>query len=47
MIPIYEQGKGQGIGYDFNDFLRRFIAICEEHKRDQRARAFAFFLYFF
>ncbi len=40
MIPIYEQGKGQGIGYGFNDFLRRFVTICEEHQHDQRARAF-------
>jgi len=47
MIPIYEQGKGEGIGYGFDDFLRRFVDICEEHKRDQRARAFAFILYDF
>ncbi|MBL4676061.1 MAG: hypothetical protein JKY70_07665 [Mucilaginibacter sp.] len=47
MIPIYEQGKGQGIGYGFNNFLRRFVTICEEHQHDQRARAFAFILYDF
>jgi hypothetical protein len=47
MIPIYEQGKGQGIGYGFNNFLTRFVTICEEHQRNQRARAFAFILYDF
>lgn len=47
MIPIYEQSEGQGIGYSFNNFLRRFVTICEEHQHNQRARAFAFILYDF
>lgn len=47
MIPIYEQGKGEGIGYGLDNFLSRFISICEQHKKDLRAKAFAFILYDF
>jgi len=47
MVPIFEQGQGQGIGYSFNSFLRRFIDICEEHLETGRAKAFAFLLYDF
>lgn len=47
MIPIYEQGKGDGIGHSFESFVTRFIDICNEHLTDKRARAFAFLLYDF
>ncbi len=47
MVPIFEQGHGQGIGYSFDSFLKRFIDICEEHLDDGRAKAFAFLLYGF
>lgn len=47
MVPIFEQGQGQGIGYTFNTFLTRFIEICEEHLKSDRAKAFAFILYDF
>lgn len=47
MVPIFEQGYGQGIGYMFDSFLKRFIDICEEHLETGRAKAFAFLLYDF
>ncbi|SEW34327.1 hypothetical protein SAMN05428988_4109 [Chitinophaga sp. YR573] len=47
MIPIFEQGQGEGIGHSFDTFLTRFIAICEEHLKNGRAKAFAFILYDF
>lgn len=47
MVPIFEQGKGHGIGHSFNTFLTRFIEICEEHLQNDRAKAFAFILYNF
>lgn len=47
MVPIFEQGKGQGIGHSFDTFLTRFIEICEEHLQNNRAKAFAFILYDF
>ena len=47
MVPIFEQGHGQGIGYMFDSFLKRFIDICEEHLENGRAKAFAFLLYDF
>lgn len=47
MTPIYEQGKGNGIGHSFDTFLRRFIEICEEHLENARAKSFAFILYDF
>lgn len=47
MVPIFEQGQGQGIGHTFNTFLTRFIEICEEHLQTNRAKAFAFILYDF
>jgi hypothetical protein len=47
MIPIFEQGHGQGIGLSFENFLRHFIEICEAHLENGRAKAFAFILYDF
>lgn len=47
MIPIYEQGGGQGIGHGLQSFLERFEAICQEHKKSKRAKAFAFIFYDF
>jgi hypothetical protein len=47
MIPIFEQGQGNGIGHSFDTFLRRFIEICEEHLENGRAKSFAFILYDF
>lgn len=47
MVPIFEQGKGQGVGHSFDTFLTRFIEICEEHLQNNRAKAFAFILYDF
>ncbi len=45
MIPIYEQAKGKGIGYALNPFLNRFDLICQDHLRDNKAKAFAFIFY--
>jgi hypothetical protein len=47
MIPIYEQGISKGIGHSFDSFLNRFDALCREHLRENRARAFAFIFYDF
>lgn len=47
MIPIYEQGSGNGIGHGFQSFFRRFDEICSEHLAEGRARSFAFIFYDF
>lgn len=47
MIPIYEQGEGEGIGHSFMSFREKFIEICDSHKQEDRALAFAFILYDF
>ena len=47
MIPIYEQGHGQGIGYGIDGFMSRFDDICKEHVAEGRAQAFAFIFYDF
>jgi hypothetical protein len=47
MIPIYEQGRGRGIGYTLDSFVDRFDAICREHVEGKRAKAFAFIFYDF
>lgn len=44
MIPIYEQGNGKGVGLMLDGFLQRVEAICAEHVKDGRARAFAIIL---
>lgn len=47
MIPIYEQGSGNGIGHNLSSFLRRFDKICAEHLSKGRANSFAFIFYDF
>ena len=47
MIPIYEQGSGNGIGHGLDSFLNRFDFICAEHRKEGRAKAFAFIFYDF
>jgi|ERR1043166_2479018 hypothetical protein len=47
MIPIFEQGKGQGIGHTVDSFYRRFEEICREHLKAGKAKAFAFIFYDF
>lgn len=47
MIPIYEQGSGNGIGHGLQSFLKRFDAICVDHLAKGRAKSFAFIFYDF
>jgi hypothetical protein len=47
MIPIFEQGRGKGIGHGLESFLKRFDSICAEHLASKRALAFAFIFYDF
>jgi hypothetical protein len=47
MIPIYEQGSGNGIGHGLSSFLERFDEICAEHLTNDRAKSFAFIFYDF
>jgi hypothetical protein len=48
LVPIFEQGKGQGIGYEnVKSFTSRFEKICEEHKTKSLAKSFAFIFYDF
>ncbi len=47
MVPIYEQGKGNGLGYTFDEFIKRFVTICNDHKDNNRAKSFAFIFYDF
>jgi hypothetical protein len=47
MIPIYEQGSGNGIGHGLQSFLRRFDEICTQHLSQSRATSFAFIFYDF
>lgn len=47
MIPIYEQGSGNGIGHSQSSFMARFDEICKEHLEEGRAKAFAFIFYQF
>lgn len=47
MIPIYEQGSGNGIGHGLQSFLARFDEICAQHLAEGRARSFAFIFYDF
>lgn len=47
MIPIYEQGGGNGIGHERTSFIDRFEEICTEHLSEGRAKSFAFIFYDF
>ncbi|HHK8567107.1 TPA: hypothetical protein ACQYCS_002680 [Vibrio parahaemolyticus] len=45
MIPIYEQGSGQGIGHSVKSFLSRFEEISLNHISTGRAKSLAFVFY--
>jgi hypothetical protein len=45
MYDIYLSGRGGRQGTDFENFSREFLSICESHRRESRALAFAFILY--
>jgi hypothetical protein len=45
MHPIQMQEGPRGIGMGYKGFIAKFEAICQEHLRDGRARAFAFVFY--
>jgi hypothetical protein len=45
MIPIHEQGSGQGIGHSVESFLERFEEIAAGHINDGRAKSIAFIFY--
>lgn len=45
MIPIISHGKAGDQGYTFRNFEAFFLNICESHREDRRALAFAFILY--
>lgn len=47
MIPIFEQGKGKGIGHSFESFIEQFNTICRRYLAEKRVRAFAFIFYDF
>lgn len=47
MYTIYEQQNGSGQGLGLYDFIKIFDNICEEHRRQGRAKAFAFLFYDF
>jgi hypothetical protein len=47
MVPIYQHGPGQGIGYSMKLFSEQFIKLCGEHLEGGRAKAFAFIFYDF
>ncbi|AVR88500.1 hypothetical protein [Thauera aromatica] len=47
MIPIYEQGSGNGIGHGLSSFVQRLDEICAEHLSKGRAKSFAFIFYDF
>ena len=47
MVPIFEQGRGRGIGHCLSSFQSRFDDICREQLRLRRAKAFAFIFYNF
>jgi hypothetical protein len=45
MIPVYLSQNNGRQGYGFDEFSRKFFDICDSHRRDGRALAFAFILY--
>lgn len=47
MIPIFEQGSGNGIGHSADSFLRRFHEIALHNITSGRAEALAFVFYDF
>lgn len=47
MIPIFEQGRGRGIGHSFGSFQKRFDEICRTTVEQDAKSVFAFILYDF
>ncbi|WP_146021813.1 MULTISPECIES: hypothetical protein [unclassified Pseudomonas] len=47
MIPIYEQGSGNGIGHSVKTFLAEFEKIAINHVEKGRAKSIAFIFYDF
>jgi len=45
MIPIISHGKTGEHGYTFDNFESNFLQICEDHRTDKRALAFAIILH--
>jgi len=45
MNPIFEKGHGEGLGYDYDQFIARFVQICNSHLQGHRAESFALILY--
>jgi len=45
VVPIFEERPDGPVGYRFNEFRERFMAICAEHRTAGRALAFAFLLF--
>ena len=45
MYPVQKQEGTRGIGMGYMEFVEGFEALCQEHLRDRRARAFAFVFY--
>lgn len=45
MYPIYRQDMADSIGMGYQQFVKEFIDICEHHKQNGHARAFAFIFY--
>lgn len=47
MAPILLQDGVHGIGLGYDEFKERFQAICEQHLKEKRAKAFAFVFFDF
>lgn len=45
MHPIIINHSSGNQDYDFDEFSKKFITICEQHQREGRALAFAFILF--
>jgi len=45
MNPIFEKGHGVGLEYDYDQFIARFVQICNSHLQGHRAESFAHILY--
>ncbi|QQD55393.1 hypothetical protein MHB_0003715 [Pseudomonas fluorescens BBc6R8] len=47
MVPIFEQGSGNGIGHSVESFLAEFEKIAIDHVQKGRAKSIAFIFYDF
>lgn len=47
MIPTLKQGHAHGIGHSYNNFLKCFIEIQEENRKNKPVKHFAVVLYDF